>query len=356
MTPLKINGRSIGPSHPTYFIADIAANHDGDLERAKDLIWLAKEAGADAAKFQHFRAETIVSGEGFAKLGSQVSHQSKWKKSVVEVYKNASVPWNWTEELVATCNEAGISFFTSPYDLEMIDLIDPYVPAYKVGSGDITWLESIRKMASKGKPVLIAAGASNLVDVQRAMSVLIDEYKTPALLMQCNTNYTASLENFRYVRLRVLETFRAMFPDVPLGLSDHTPGHATVLGAVALGACAVEKHFTDNVERDGPDHAFAMDPHSWSEMVARTRELEAALGDGNKQIEENERETVIVQRRSIRAARNLKKGDILKRSDLTVLRPAPENSMPPYRIPDVVGRILASKLSAGENINEQHLE
>jgi len=356
MKNFEINGHMIGTGKPTYFIADIAANHDGDLGRAKDLIWLAKEAGADAAKFQHFRAETIVSGKGFAKLGSQVSHQAKWKKSVVEVYRNASVPWQWTEELVATCNAARIAFFTSPYDLDMVDLIDPYVPAYKVGSGDITWLESIRKMAGKGKPVLLAAGASDLVDIQRAMSVLINEFQVPALLMQCNTNYTASLENFRYVRLRVLETFRAMYPDIPLGLSDHTPGHATVLGAVALGACAVEKHFTDDVKRDGPDHAFAMDPAAWSDMVERTRELEAALGDGNKQVEENERETVVVQRRSIRTARDLRKGDVLERSDLSVLRPAPVNSLPPYRLPDVLGRILLADLPIGENIEEKHLK
>jgi sialic acid synthase SpsE len=356
MRAFKINGKLVGDGHPTYFIADIAANHDGDLERAKDLIRLAKDAGADAAKFQHFRAETIVSGEGFEKLGTQVSHQSKWKKSVVEVYKKASVPWNWTEELVATCKECEIDFFTSPYDLEMIDQIDPYVPAYKVGSGDITWLESIRKMASKGKPVLLAAGASNLVDVQRAMSVLIDEYKTPVLLMQCNTNYTASLDNFRYIRLRVLETFKAMFPDVPLGLSDHTPGHATVLGAVALGACAIEKHFTDNVEREGPDHAFAMDPKAWSEMVARTRELEAALGDGNKQIEDNELDTVIVQRRCIRAAKDLPAGRKIERADLTVLRPAPAGSIPPYDLPIVIGATLSKALKEGELLCSKYFE
>lgn len=356
MNNFEINGQTIGTGKQTYFIADIAANHDGELERAKDLIWLAKEAGADAAKFQHFRAETIVSGEGFAQLGSQVSHQAKWKKSVVEVYRNASVPWHWTQELVATCKQAGIAFFTSPYDLEMIDLIDPYVPAYKVGSGDITWLESIRKMAGKGKPVLLAAGASDLLDVQRAMSVLIDECNAPTLLMQCNTNYTASLENFKYVRLKVLETFKAMYPGIPLGLSDHTPGHATVLGAVALGACAVEKHFTDDVKREGPDHAFAMDPATWCEMVARTRELEAALGDGNKRVEDNENETVILQRRCIRMARDLPSGRILERSDITVLRPAPLGSIPPYEIPAVVGRSLGRAVKSGEVLLSEHLQ
>jgi N-acetylneuraminate synthase len=356
MKSFCINGREIGSGCPAYFIADIAANHDGNLERAKELIHLARDAGADAAKFQHFRAETIVSREGFDTMNSKLSHQSKWKKSVFEVYKGASVPWEWTEPLVETCRKVGIDFFTSPYDLDMIDQLDPYVPAYKVGSGDITWLESIRKMGSKGKPVLLAAGASDLVDIQRAMSVLLDECQVPTLLMQCNTNYTCSLDNFRFIRLRALNTFRAMYPDVPLGLSDHTPGHVTVLGAIALGACAIEKHFTDSVTRDGPDHAFSMDPRSWREMVDRSRDLEAALGDGNKQVEKNEKETSVVQRRCLRAAADLPAGRTIERSDLEVLRPAPAGSLPPYELPAVVGMTLAMPLKRGDVLRRIHLQ
>ena len=137
-----------------FFIADIAANHDGDLERAKDLIYLAAEAGADAAKFQHFQASTIVSDKGFKSLGGQLSHQAKWKDSVFDVYKAASVDLSWTETLKETCNDAGIPFFTTPYSLDLVDFIDPYVPAYKIGSGDITWLEMIKHVASKQKPYI----------------------------------------------------------------------------------------------------------------------------------------------------------------------------------------------------------
>lgn len=356
MKQFYINEKQIGNSFPTYFIADIAANHDGDLNRAKDLIRRAKDAGADAAKFQHFRAETIVSKEGFEAMGSKVAHQSKWRKPVFEIYKRASVPWEWTQELYDTCNKVGIDFFTSPYDLDMIDLLDPFVPAYKIGSGDITWLEIIRKMGSKNKPVLLAAGASTLVDVQRAMSVLLDECKVPTLLMQCNTNYTGSLENLRHVRLKVLHTFQAMFPGIPVGLSDHTPGHATVLGAIALGACVIEKHFTDDTQREGPDHAFSMDPASWRVMIDRSRELEAALGDGNKKIEDNEKDTVIVQRRCIRAASDLPVGKTIERSDLTVLRPAPPNSIPPYDLPLVVGRVITKSVLSGETLFREHLQ
>ncbi|HET60291.1 MAG TPA: N-acetylneuraminate synthase, partial [Chloroflexi bacterium] len=151
---MKINNKPIGGDHPTYFIADIAANHDGDLGRAKALIHLAAQAGADAAKFQNFRAPEIVSDYGFTHMNSQVSHQAGWKRTVVEVYADASVPFEWTPILKETCDEAGIDYFSSPYDFDAIDMLDPYVPAYKIGSGDITWLEVLERMASKNKPVI----------------------------------------------------------------------------------------------------------------------------------------------------------------------------------------------------------
>ncbi|MEN0057474.1 MAG: N-acetylneuraminate synthase family protein, partial [Bdellovibrio sp.] len=155
-----IQNRRIGLNHPTYFIADVAANHDGDLERAKDLIYMCAEAGADAAKFQHFSAKTIVSDFGFRSLGNKQSHQSTWKKSVFDVYNDASLNLDWTGVLTETCKKAGIHFFTSPYSFELVDFVDPHVPAYKVGSGDITWFEIIEHMAKKQKPMFIATGAS----------------------------------------------------------------------------------------------------------------------------------------------------------------------------------------------------
>ncbi len=224
---LHIAGKSIGASNPTYFIADLAANHDGDLERAKDLIYMAAESGADAAKFQHFSAATIVSDAGFKALGMQQSHQSSWKKSVAEVYQAASVPILWTKTLKETCDKAGICFFTSPYDKELVDHIDPFVPAFKIGSGDITWLEIIEYIAAKQKPTIIATGASNMDDVRQAVETVLS-VNSKIALMQCNTNYTASLENFKYIQLNVLKSYRAMYPEMVLGLSDHTPGHSTV--------------------------------------------------------------------------------------------------------------------------------
>ena len=344
---VKIADRLVGIDQPTYFIADISANHDGDLGRAKMLIRLAAEAGADAAKFQNFRAPKIVSDYGFRTMGGQVSHQATWRKSVSEVYAAASIPFEWTPRLKAACDDAGIQYFSSPYDFEAVDMLDPVVPAHKIGSGDITWLEILRYIASKGKPVILSTGASSIADVQRAMDAILP-LNQKLILMQCNTNYTVSLENFRSIHLNVLNTYRAMYPEVVLGLSDHTPGHATVLGAVTLGARAIEKHLTDDNRREGPDHPFSMTPEAWRDMVDRTRELEAALGSPDKRVADNEAETVIVQRRCLRAARDIDRGESLTREMIDVLRPAVPDAIMPYEVDAVLGTHALVRIPAGE--------
>jgi len=351
---LQIGPHLIGETHPTYFIADIAANHDGSLERAKRLIRLAKEAGADAAKFQNFRAPEIVSDYGFRTMGSQLSHQSGWKKSVVEVYADASLPFEWTPELKAACDEAGIDFFSAPYDFDAVDMLDPYVPVYKIGSGDITWIEALERIAHKGKPVILSTGASVIGDVQRAVNA-IRAINPQLILLQCNTNYTASLENFHHIHLRVLNTYRSMYPDLILGLSDHTPGHATVLGAVALGARVVEKHFTDNTHRLGPDHPFSLDPDRWADMVENTRRLERALGSGDKFIAGNEQETALIQRRCLRAKRPIRAGECLTRDMLSVLRPVTPGAILPYEIDQVIGKRALVDLAEGQELRWTHL-
>lgn len=350
MKSFLIGTRAVGPSEPTYFIADIAANHDGDLARAKTLMTLAKEAGADCAKFQHFRAEYIVSDYGFRALGGQQSHQASWKKSVFEVYQDASLPWEWTADLAKHAAEIDLEFMSAPYDLEAVAHLNPYVNAFKVGSGDVNWLEELAAIAELGKPVILATGAAEMTDVSRAMELLAN-YNIPLVLMQCNTNYEGSLENIHHVNLRVLNQYAEMFPDVTLGLSDHTPGHVTVLGAVALGARVVEKHFTDDTTRSGPDHGFSMDPQTWSAMVEDTRKLEASLGTGVKTIEDNEQETIVLQRRCVRAARDISAGEVLTREDLEVLRPAPRDAVPAHEIGAVVGHQTKRSFEAGEHIS-----
>jgi sialic acid synthase SpsE len=350
-----IKKRRIGINYPTYFIADIAANHDGNFNKAIDLIYSAKESGADAAKFQHFKAETIVSKKTFDRMKFKFSHQKNWKKSVFEVYREASINFSWTAKLKKECDKAKIDFFTSPYDLDYVNELKKYVCAYKIGSGDITWIEFLQKIAQTNKPVILATGASSLLDVKKAVSNIL-KYNKNLSLMQCNTNYTGVYENFKYINLRVLNTFKKNFPHLTLGLSDHTPGHSTVLGAITLGARIIEKHYTLSNNSSGPDHNFSMNPKSWREMISRSRELELSLGSDIKKIEKNELYTSIIQRRSIHINKELKKGSKINKKDIICLRPALPGSVKPHQYNKIKNKRLIKKIQSGEILYWKNLK
>ena len=344
---IKLGKKIISESSPTYFIADIAANHDGSLSRAKKLIRLCAKAGANAAKFQHFKAETIVSNFGFNNL-KKMAHQKKWKKSVFQVYKEASIDFKWTSELAKECKKNKIDFMTAPYDLDYVDMVNKYICAYKIGSGDITWHEIIEKIAKKSKPVILATGASDLSEVKKAVKVILKNNKK-LILMQCNTNYTADFKNYNYINLKVLESYKKQFKEkIILGLSDHSFGSQTVLGAVAMGVRAVEKHFTDDNFRKGPDHKFSMNPNTWKQMVTDTRILEASLGNGKKIIEKNEIESSIVQRRSIRAKVNISKRSKIEKNMMEFLRPCPKNAIDPYNYKKLINKKLLKSIKKGD--------
>jgi len=349
MKHLKIGNKKIGLNYPVYFIADIGANHDGSFTRAKKLIKLAKLSGANAAKFQHFEANTIISDKGFKQLKSEKSHQDKWKKSVFEVYKSASINKKWTKKLKSYCNKVGIEFMTSPYSLDILNEINPYVNAIKIGSGDITWIDIVKEIAKKNKVGILATGASTLFEVSIAVKAYLKINKS-LVLMQCNTNYTGDKKNINFVNLNVLKQFKKKFPNIILGLSDHTFGHSSVLGAVALGARVIEKHFTDNNNKNGPDHFFAMNPKSWKEMVKNTREIETALGDGLKIVEKNEIGAKTVQRRSIRINRDISKGTVVKENMLSFLRPCPSNALDPSQKKLVLNKTLKKALKSEDII------
>lgn len=355
MLKIKIGKKIVSEKNRTYFIADIAANHDGSLQRAKKLIRLCAKAGADAAKFQHFKAETIVSDYGFKKIG-KITHQSKWKKSVFQIYKEASINNDWTPILKKECHKNNIAFMTSPYDFDYVDSVYKYVDAYKIGSGDINWHEIVEKIAKKNKPIIIACGASTFNDVKKTIKKVLKINKK-LVLMQCNTNYTNQENNFKFINLNVLKKFKNFFKDkVILGLSDHTPGHSTVLGSVAMGARVIEKHFTDDNNRIGPDHEFSMNPKTWKEMVLNTRRLESSLGNGQKKIEKNEKLTYLVQRRCVRALKRIKKGEKIKREMLTVLRPNVINSVQPENILKIIGKKSNKNFNLGEEILWKNLK
>ena len=335
----------------TYFIADIAANHDGSLARAKKLIRLCAKAGADAAKFQHFKASTIVSNIGFSEIGKK-SHQSKWKKSVYDTYRDASINFAWTKELYLECQKNKIDFMTSPYDLEYVDKVEKYISAYKIGSGDITWHKIIKKIAKKNKPVILATGSSNLEEVKKAIK-LIDKFNKKIVLMQCNTNYSNSENNFNFLNLNVLKQYKNIFKkNVILGLSDHTPGHSSVLGAVSLGAKVIEKHFTDSNSRNGPDHKFSLNYHTWKLMVDETKRLERALGDGIKRVEKNEILTNRIQRRSYYAQQDIYKGQKISQKMIIPLRPFLINSFSPDQDVKILNKKAKKFIKSGKCIKK----
>ena len=233
--------------------------------------------------------------------------------------------------------------------MELVDLVNKHVPTHKIGSGDITWHEIVEYIAKKQKPYILATGASNFSEVKNIVKKCLKINKKLAIL-QCNTNYTASDKNFEFISLNVLKTYAKYFPNCIIGLSDHTLGYATVLGAITLGAKIVEKHFTLDNNKNGPDHFFSMNPKSWSEMIRASRQLEYALGSKKKIIEKNEIDTVILQRRAIRAKNNLSKGKILKKEDLIFLRPCPKNALEPYNFKKLLNKKLKKNILKGDTV------
>jgi N-acetylneuraminate synthase len=267
---------------------------------------------------------------------------------VFEVYKNAELPFEWTEALVSKCREVGIDFFSAVYDLSFIEQLASTMPFFKIGSGDIDWLQAINSILEIGKPIFLATGASSIEEVRATVRHI--GVGTPLVLMQCNTNYTADDKNLRYLNLKVLESYRSEFPHVILGLSDHTQKNEVIIGAVAMGARVIERHFTDDVNRLGPDHKFSLDPIMWRDMVDQVRILELALGTGEKKVEDNEKEARIVQRRSIRANRVIKQGELLREEDLVCLRPCPNEAISPALLEHVIGVIAKHDLERHEVI------
>lgn len=347
---IKIGSRFVGHGHPTYFIAEIGANFDGDIEKAKKLIWAAKDAGADCAKFQSFLADKIVSGTGFRSMKLKGVHGT-WGRPVEEVFKDAEFPRAWHKELADYCKEIGIDFSSAPYDYEAVDLLDSLnVPYIKIGSGEITWKEMLQYIAKKNRPIFLATGDATLAEVDEAVRAIEETGNKNLVLMQCITNYPSKIES---ANIRVLTTYQNAF-DVLTGYSDHSPGDVVTLGAVALGACVIEKHFTLSNADKGPDHPHSMEADSFKNMVQRTRNLEAALGSTRKFVVEEESETVIVQRRGLYARRAIAGGTLLTADDIVELRPA--LGIRPNDKPIAIGKRTKKALEAGAPLYWDNLE
>jgi len=332
--------KNVGLDHPTYIIAEIGANFDGDIEKAKELIRAAKACGADCAKFQSFKAEKIVSQNGFSKMNLKGVHGS-WDKPIHEVFKSAEFPRDWHKEISDYCKSVDIHFSTSPYDFEAVDLCDTLdMPFIKIGSGEITWLEMVEYISKKGKPIILATGDSTLSEIDEALRVIKETGNKDLVLLQCITNYPSKIES---ANINVLKTYQNAF-NVITGYSDHSPGPVVALGSVAIGGRVIEKHFTLNKKDDGPDHPHSMDVNEFKVMVDYIRELEAALGSTSKFVVEEESETVFVQRRGLYVNKDINSGDSIKKEDIEELRPA-LGILPKYKN-KLIGKIANKDLKA----------
>ena len=339
---IKIGNKIIGDTHPTYFIAEIGANFDGSIEKAKHLIDAAKKAGADCAKFQTFSTPRIVSEGGFSHMQLKGVHGS-WGRTVSEVFKDAEFPVAWHKEIADYCKVVGIDFSTSPYFKEAVDLcVDLDVPFIKIGSGDITWLEMLDYIARKGKPVMLATGDATMSEIDEAVRTIEVTGNTDLVLMQCITNYPSKIES---ANVNVLKTYQSAF-DVLTGYSDHAPGHVVALASVVIGGRVIEKHFTLNKTDKGPDHPHSMEPQEFRFMVDSIREVERAMGSTRKEVVAEEGETVYVQRRCLYAKQDLKKGHIMTSEDIDILRPA--LGIPPKFKPMIIGKECKEDIVKGQ--------
>jgi len=345
MRNIRIGDRYLGDGEPVYIIAEIGSNFDGNLEQAKKLIDLAREAGADAAKFQSFSPDKILARKGFK---TRVSFQAKWDKPVYEVYAEAMLPREWHRELAVYCRGKGIDFLSAPYDTEAADLLDDIgVPAFKIGSGEITNISFLEYVAGKGSPIILGTGASTLGEVEAAVNAIRGAGNENIVLLQCVTAYPSPIEQ---ANIRAMVAMGEAF-GVPVGYSDHTPGSVVPLGAVALGACVIEKHFTFDKSRLGPDHPFAMDVAETVAMIRDIRLLELALGSPVKQVAPAEKETVVIQRRGLFASVDIPAGTIITEAILESLRPAIGIPLACREL--VVGRQARADIQEGEPVTWQ---
>jgi sialic acid synthase SpsE len=339
----RIGARPVGPRHPCYVIAEAGSNHNRDLPTALRLIEVAAEAGADAVKFQTYTAEGLYSRRTpdikYLKEKGLVGDQ----ESVWDLIKRVEIPWEWHADLARHAAECEITFFSTPFEEAAVDVLENVgVPAYKIASYEVNHLPLIERVARTGKPMFISTGMASLGDIERALDTAAAAGAHDLLVMHCAVNYPPRFDD---LNLRAITTMREAF-QIPIGWSDHTPGHTADVVAVTLGACAVEKHYTLSRDQPGPDHPFALEPDELAAMVTAIREAEHALGSSVKRVTDAEADLYRLARRSIVAARDIPAGGELRREDLAVKRPG--FGIPVDALEQVVGRHVAKDVVADQ--------
>lgn len=341
MNRVMIGDHPVGAGAPVYIIAEAGSNHDRDLGQARRLIEVAAEARADAVKFQTFRADRIV---------AETATRAKYLdailppgKTMSELFGELELPHEWHAELKAYAESCGLDFVSTPFDHEAVDLLDGLgVKVFKVATYELWHLPLIRDIASRGKPIICSTGMANIGEVQAAVDAVRSTGNEQLILLHCVVNYPPP---FAELNLRAIETMRRAF-GVPVGWSDHTPGWTAPVVATALGAAVIEKHFTTDRARSGPDHRFALEPAELGMMVRAIRDAQDALGDGVKRMAPTEGDLYRTARRSLFAARVIEAGAVLGADDVAILRPG--TGLEVRDLDHVIGRTARRRIERHE--------
>jgi pseudaminic acid synthase len=340
---IRVGGREVGPGHPTYVIAELSANHGGDLGQARALIAAAAECGADAVKLQTYTPDTMtlpIDRPPFV-----VSGGTLWDgRQLFDLYREAQTPWEWHAELFAAAADAGIACFSTPFDRSAVEFLEPLdPPAYKIASFEILDLDLIAVAAATGRPLLISTGMASQPEIDRAVTAARTAGAEQLALLRCNSAYPARPAE---MDLRTIPAMQDAW-EVPIGLSDHTLTPTAALVAVALGACIVEKHVTLSRTEPGPDAAFSLEPDELRELVEVIREAEAALGTVRFGPSESEQASLAF-RRSLWFVQDLDVGATVTAEHVRALRPA--GGLPPDRLGAVLGRRVRATVRRGDPV------
>lgn len=330
-----------------FIIAEAGVNHNGSVKLAKKLVDAAKEAGADAVKFQTFKTKNLVT-KNAKKAEYQIKNSGE--ESQYEMIKKLELSDDEFWEIAKYTGVKGIIFLSSPFDTESVDLLDKIdVPVFKVASGEITNFPLLKHIAQKQKPVILSTGMSTIGEVEEALN-LIEKYNDDIILMHCLTNYPAKKED---ANLNVIKTLEYAFKR-PVGFSDHTSGIEMSVAAVALGSCIIEKHFTIDKNLPGPDHKASLEPQELSEMVKAIRNVEKGLGNGIKKPTNDEIKIKKLVRKSIVAKENIPKGSILTEEMLEIKRPG--TGIEPKYLDELIGKELIEDIKKDDLLKWNQLK
>jgi N-acetylneuraminate synthase len=337
MTQIRIGDRWLGDGQPCYIVAEAGSNHNGRLDQAFKLIDVAVAAGVDAIKFQHFKADRL-----YPKSAGQSAYLGT-TRPIFDIIREMETPDEWVPHLAEYCHERGITFLSTPFDEASADLLEPFVPAYKIASYEMTHTPLVRHVARKGKPMIISTGAATMDEVLRLVGDVTAQGNRQIVLMQCTAHYPTALE---HVNARAMATLREC-TGLLTGLSDHSRDPIVApMTAAAMGASVIEKHFTLGNHLPGPDHAFAVEPSELAELVRRVRQVEQVRGDGRKEILAPETELHGFARRSIFAVRDIEASESLTPVNIAVLRCGNKGfGLAPELFPDLLDRTAARRIT-----------